>query len=237
MEPKSYQDPDSPNIEEIYVTDPFYKISRGVAQLFITNSFGRYPCSGFLVSDQYLLTNNHCVSKNTPCKNIEIYFDNYQFKKNETNDRSYCDVVVDTNYSLDWALIKLKNPEKNRYIFNGLKNIESIQPEMTTTFIIHHPEGLPKKITRTNCKILKIPSKGNPIEYLSSVELNYFQNFTHVCDTAFGSSGAPVLDMSGKLIGIHQAGFKQNSKKDRFNQGIIGEYAVSQFIGYLKNEE
>ncbi len=52
--------------------------------------------------------------------------------------------------------------------------------------------------------------------------------FTHRCDTELGSSGAPVFNAAGELVGLHHLGFKvvdsATCKTDRLNKAVhIGE--------------
>ena len=62
--------------------------------------------------------------------------------------------------------------------------------------VIHHPGGLPKHVTRGQCRGRQTwPPMQQKIELF------------HLCDTLPGSSGAPIFsDNDNALIGIHRAG-------------------------------
>jgi S1-C subfamily serine protease len=71
-------------------------------------------------------------------------------------------------------------------------------------FVIHHPLCKPKKATVTGCKVDKVKVPGWSMPDGSAVADS---DFYHTCDTDTGSSGAPVFDATGKVIGLHHLGF------------------------------
>lgn len=58
-------------------------------------------------------------------------------------------------------------------------------------FIIHHPNGKPKRVSLDDTDVVAAHPDGPLIHYTT--------------DTEPGSSGAPVLDRSGRLIALHHA--------------------------------
>jgi V8-like Glu-specific endopeptidase len=65
--------------------------------------------------------------------------------------------------------------------------------------VIQHPGGEPKQVSFIACEAIQDPVDGRGPE----------TDFTHTCDTAGGSSGAPVFDLQGRLVGLHHYGFAE----------------------------
>jgi hypothetical protein len=97
--------------------------------------------------------------------------------------------------------------------------------------IIHHAKCSPKLLS-TNCSVSAVKfrswllSKQSPAnkEDLADAEI------THTCDTEPGASGAPVFDLSGKLIALHHLGFardKQCKPIDRVNKAVELRHILS----------
>lgn len=184
VSPKSYQNPDSPNIENIDNDDDIFYFSTGVAKLSIVNDIGRYSCTAFLIDKDLLLTNLHCITKETRCENIKIDFTYYYFQLSKVEEGITCKEINLGSYALDWSTIKLSAPQSNKFIFKSY--IGNVKTKESLT-MIHHPEGLPKKVTRSNCKIVDIAVKGNSKEFLGE-PFDFHQDLSHTCDTASGSS-------------------------------------------------
>lgn len=231
IEPKSYQDPDNPNIEDLGIEDYAYKFSRGVAILTIESQSGISTCTGFLVRKNLILTNNHCVSKKEiNCESIHINFDFYADSKKSAVENDLCKTIVkEGNYYLDWAAIELSRDIVDRYIFNKSVQISEISTG-EPLLIIHHPSGQPKKVSKIGCKIHEIPIKGKEWE---GKNIGYKSAFSHTCDTTFGSSGSPILDKEGRLVGLHFAGFGVLPQlTGKYNRATIAEFVINELEKY-----
>jgi len=98
--------------------------------------------------------------------------------------------------ALDYALIQMKPLDPSDIVSPlpiSTRDVVIGEP----LFVIHHTEGLPKQVS--TCKVDTLVSKGS--QYAPGAE------FEHSCDTEKGSSGGPVFDSAGLLVGIHHAGF------------------------------
>jgi V8-like Glu-specific endopeptidase len=173
-----------------------------IAKLYIGQG---YVCTGFLVSKNLLLTNNHCLEKSTSfsrlpqgndCSDIEIQFDFNLQGALEKTTRTRCLRVRGNDPILDYALLQL---DPNNIKVSGierrwLKFKDAALSNPAKVVIIHHPAGLAKKISY-NCDLY--PRTENDLE--------------HNCATASGSSGAPVLNDQWEVIGLHYKGaFNEN---------------------------
>jgi hypothetical protein len=77
--------------------------------------------------------------------------------------------------------------------------------------IIQHPGGNEKQISFINCTVMALPVDGRANE----------TDFSHTCDTAGGSSGSPVFNANGVLVGLHHYGF---------NDGQIEEWTENRAV-------
>lgn len=111
-------------------------------------------CSGFLVSDRWLVTAGHCVQTESDCANFQWAFD----YKAETNAQAsvtlkktniyHCKRIIEQELNddtqEDYALIELDRPvlDRNPLKFRTQGKIEQNAPIL----VIGHPSGLPTKI-------------------------------------------------------------------------------------------
>jgi hypothetical protein len=123
-----------------------------------------------------------------------------------------CRRVVATAADLDLALLELaplareSGPPPPAAYLGTRANVSEI-------VVVHHPKCLPKQISR-NCRIEQKEIPG----WRSRSGMT---DFSHRCDTEGGSSGAPVFDPQGRLVGIHHLGFeKVDGECDRLNKAI-----------------
>jgi len=91
---------------------------------------------------------------------------------------------------------------------NNNKNKEFIDK---TIFIIHYPNN---KLS-FSCGILK------------DINQEKKSDFIHLCATEKGSSGAPILNLNNKVIGIHKSGMNKNFN---YNQGEFLNDSIKEFI-------
>jgi hypothetical protein len=92
--------------------------------------------------------------------------------------------------------------------------------------VIHHPEAHQKRIS-LNCPIVDVAVAG----WRGTPD----QRFTHQCDTEGGSSGAPVFDVNGDVVGLHHHGFAINpqtcSADDKLNKAV----RIDAIVAWLKS--
>jgi hypothetical protein len=129
----------------------------------------------------------------------------------------YCVAVVAQDKSLDYALLRLAP-----MIGPGGSSGEPVAVRTNTElpvqdgiFLVHHARCKPKLLSAP-CRILSR-------EYPVWPDGQDKAGFTHDCDTDPGASGAPIFDLSGRLIGLHHFGFKRDkqcNKLDHENKAV-----------------
>jgi V8-like Glu-specific endopeptidase len=182
--------------QSIIVNGPSLE-SQGICS---TERFAKQPtaafCSGFLVSDRWLVTAGHCVQTEADCANFQWAFD---YKAESENQSSvslkktniyHCKRIIEQELSdetsEDYSLIELDRPVVDR---TPLKFRTQGKIELNTPILVMgHPSGLPTKIADG--------------AHVRTLEERYFVGNL---DTYGGNSGSAVfnantLEVEGILV-------------------------------------
>jgi hypothetical protein len=166
-----------------------------------------WSCSGVMVAHDLFLSNWHCGGPENP-KFAEKGFWDTRILNDTLIDLSWDGDKVSAEYAvvgkiaavrdLDYALLRV------RPLTHGLSPRVarlSVAPfsDGLPVHVIHHPEAAIKQIT-TRCWVQAAEYKGWKNGQLRT-------EFTHDCDTEGGSSGAPVFNHSGEVIGLQHLGY------------------------------
>lgn len=177
------------------------EIGRATARLrFIGDNGRRYVCTGFLISPDLFVTNWHCPKSAAEWDSSLIDFDyNSDLATPETLRFSE---RIGTDRNLDVAIYRLERKLDGR---QPLKLMAAELDEDLSLFIIQHPGGEPKQISRMDCRV-----KGADLAGVSSRKTD----FGHLCDTLGGSSGSAVMSADSKqIVGLHHLGFVNRSRR------------------------
>jgi hypothetical protein len=168
---------------------------RAIARVpFVSDLNGKqYLCTGFLLSADLFITNNHCIATDREMRSGLAEFDydvpgavptTFHFKE-----------ILKTDPELDFTLLRLSAPSGR----HGLA-VDITEPaESKALIVIQHPAGRPKEVSIDNCKVI-----GAQVPGITS----QLTDFGHGCDTLGSSSGSPAMDLgTGKVIGLHHLGF------------------------------
>lgn len=170
---------------------------------------GMALCTASIISSEYLLTNNHCIpgvlGVTVLAAKIEM---DYLDERDTARVRSYeVDTVpIESSEALDYSIVRVRgNPSA---LYGKVVISRSPGALQDAVFIVHHPEGAPKTLSRKDCYINTLADK----------------EFIHSCDTLGGSSGSPIFsDETFQMIGLHFAG----SKEGNFGKNITSLLAQS----------
>lgn len=155
-------------------------------------------CTGVLIDDDLVATAGHCFDEASDCGDRSFVF-NWFYESDGvfptlTQDNVYgCQEVLvqrdDMMTRDDYAIVRLDRPVAPQFKPVALRyGTEEIALD-TPVVLIGHGAGLP----------MKIDDGGTVVDF----EGRYFET---TVDAFGGSSGAPVLDMNGTLLGIHVRG-------------------------------
>ena len=98
----------APNFEDITKlgqTHAIYKAGKPIARLEFVNEYDHtLRCTGFLINDEILMTNEHCINSTKTCNNTKAYFGH----ETGSNGTSFnCKEYIYSSEPLDFSLIRL----------------------------------------------------------------------------------------------------------------------------------
>lgn len=194
---------DLEDIEYIRINQPdIFAAGRSVAKITFVSSEGPAACTGFMVSDDRMLTNHHCINTDEICRSADVIFG---FDKPEDllgEEIRKCVRLIDKDEKLDAALIEVAGSPGTRWGSLALSDGHPAVPEPTV--VVQHPAGFHKFVSRKDCVVSTMPADG----------VIPGSDFGHTCDTMDGSSGSPVLRRADlKVVGLHHWGFVDNDEK------------------------
>lgn len=199
------------NNEPISLYNPrsvFFQRGRPVGRLDVLTNVRVFPCTAFLISDKYLLTNHHCVPGlldipevrdlgATRIESIQLVLGYTREGIEEDAERfNVSPVPVEQDKGLDYAILEVFGRPSDKY---SVVTLATEAPyDSQPYFIIGHPLGSSQRISREQC--------------LSAAPAISGGRVLHKCDTLPGNSGSPVFDGDTRnVIALHHAGSSRNS--------------------------
>lgn len=180
-----------------YAGDPQISLlARSIARLSFIRGGKSYVCTGFMVGPDRLMTNEHCVNTAEVCASTVATFD-YQRRADgslQPGTPVRCAELVTHDKELDVALLRLTHKVDKE--FGVLQLIPDALVKDEPLFIVQHPGGRPKMISRINC------TANAPI----TAGYGPDTDVAHTCDTEGGTSGSPVLNSAGQVVALHHFG-------------------------------
>lgn len=182
-----------------------------VAKLFVTSHRDGVPRklpggrleihngTGWLITDNLLVTNYHVVNARSPgqraapltdlhlqAQSLQAQFDfNAEGAAGVTIDASKLEAW---NAELDYAIVRLAQPPERQALRLAPEPLENPRGQSVSVNIIQHPGGLFKKVAMRN----------NVVSYTDAKEMRYFT------DTDRGSSGSPVFDDLWQVVALYR---------------------------------
>ncbi|MBN1357657.1 DNA/RNA non-specific endonuclease [Candidatus Bathyarchaeota archaeon] len=164
--------------------------------------------TGFLVSPDLLITNNHVLDSVESARRSLADF-NFEDDSNyiPRDTKTFCfdpQRFFLTNEDLDFTLVAVHwqaIDETPLSDFGHLKLVRDSGKALVQEYvtIIQHPEGAAKQVTVRENEIVDLPE--NCIHYLT--------------DTKPGSSGSPVFNDQWQVVALHHAGVKKRDDRGR----------------------
>lgn len=183
------------------------QVARSIGRIWISVTNGR-PIgygTGFLISPQLLLTNNHVLESLSIARRSFVEFDyqiglNGKFLPTTTIDLDP-DTFFFTDEHLDYSVVAVRTTDQNKkalasFGWNPLIEEEGKAIISQWLNIIQHPNGEPKQLALRENQLVDL-----------------LDDFLHYkTDTSPGSSGSAVFNDRWEVVGLHHSGiWEKNS--------------------------
>jgi hypothetical protein len=221
----SYQDRSHPKVHALYdARSPASLDERrlGDSVVYLTAAWDTtmWPCSGVIVAPTLLMTNWHCGGvyplgpdeywSDEICDSILV---DASWDEDDRSREFMCARVAAVDRALDVAILEIKPIESVGAVRPAVLSSDPPRPGLAS--MVHHPEAQPKRISLL-CPVIGVSIdgwQGTPAV-----------RFTHQCDSEGGSSGSPIFDDAGKVVGLHHHGFAMNrdtcTPDDNLNKAV-----------------
>jgi V8-like Glu-specific endopeptidase len=189
------------------------QVARSVAYIGVRTSEERWSGTGFLVTQNLLLTNNHVLPSSELLLSTIFRFnyeENFQGEAQATDEyRPKTNGIFHTNQVLDYTLVEIEGEPGQKWGWLPLTSTKVRRDSRVN--IIQHPQGQPKQISLQNNFVQYVG--GNVVQYVNS--------------TLPGSSGSPVFNDAWEVVALHHAGgnITEPTTQNRLfrNEGILLE--------------
>ncbi len=202
---------------------------RGVARILLREGNSWYWCTGSLVNNTaqdgtpYMLTSDHCGESSSPNDyNVWQFYFNYERPGCEETGVPPNNMITGATLKSraplsggsDFKLLLLRNavPESYHPYFNGWNLTETASPEGVG---IHHPAGDAMKISTytSGLSTSNWPGSANALNN-AFWRVNWAETLSGHGVTEGGSSGGPLFDYSGLIVGTLTGGASSCTRPD-----------------------
>ncbi len=191
------------------------KAARSVAKLIISRDLDTISCTGFMVSADIMITNQHCISSAANCSGTYAKFGYERDRAGKLSEGQdfRCLRLLDSDFGLDFALIRLDGAPGQTDRWGHLHWAEHKHFHEEPMAVIQHPDGEPKRVAVQGCFVSTVEAIGKMAGDAS--------DFGHRCDTMTGSSGSPALNTSMKVLGLHHMGYDTSDPRWSFENRAV----------------
>jgi hypothetical protein len=192
-----------------------------------------WGCSGAVVGPNLFLTAWHCGGAGGDRMQDNAYWNSDICRDllvdlswdDDLSSRDYgCVRVVDKDKDRDFALLEIAPIATAGEPRPGLLSTAAL-PKHAPLFLIHHPLYMQKQITM-HCGVQAWSVQGWTAAASNA-------DFAHDCDSEGGSSGAPVFNASGQIVGLHHYGHAVDPVSCRETDAVNKAVHIDQIIDFL----
>jgi V8-like Glu-specific endopeptidase len=172
-------------------------------------------CTGFLINENTLMTNNHCIGSASAAVNVTAVFRD----ENGVRTTYTCNEFIMTSAVLDFTLVRCLNSPGQKYGWAGLSDTQA-------------DVGTQVYVVQENCDYVANPRCiiNKYVGYGEALQSQKFRLY-HDADTLGGSSGSPIFSQdSHQVIALHHAGWPATSTTAAMNVGI----PMAQIVAKIK---
>ena len=209
----------------------------GVAYLLYTVGGGTYLCTGGLLNDTansgtpYLLTANHCFSSSSSASSLEAYFQwtvgcgsscGSQYFPPGSVPVVNGSSLLATSSNTDFTLVQLNSAAPSGSTFLGWTTSPVAFSSGTNLYRISHPAGSPQAYSEQS-----VNTSAGTCGTLPRGDFIYSD--ATLADTEGGSSGSPVVNGSGQVVGqlFGACGATPSTTCDNDDRTVDGAFAVT----------
>lgn len=179
------------DVTELSSNDPKRVSSRAVIDVQFANG-GR--CSGFLISDKVMMTNQHCILSASDVVGMKVFTRHEAGVSKAEWAEIKCNKFLGNDEVLDFALVECEGTPGAQY---GKVELDESTPEVgEEVYVIHQNCDY---YTKSDCDWSKKLSEGSVMRIEEDIHYD--------ADTLGGSSGSAVFrELNNKVVGIHHFG-------------------------------
>lgn len=202
----SVVEPDEREPIVAYRDDPHISAAaKAVSKLSFVDQGIPVSCTGFMIADDLLLTNEHCINTQLLCDDTIVIF-GYEVTSTGSladGEEYRCLKLITKDSRLDYALLQIEGNPGSQDKWGHLQLVAREVTQGEALYMLQHPGGEPKQISKKGCEVHTPQARGRRLDMLT--------DFGHLCDTLQGSSGAPILDTNHQVVGLHHLGFSSGA--------------------------
>lgn len=211
---------------------------QAVASILFQSGSSFFICTGGLLADTagsqtpFFLTANHCVSSSNVASTVETYFDYVTTCSNPNCSQPYSNIgetvgatILSTSSNTDHTLMQLSsNPvtPDGTVAYLGWNSTAVANTNGFDLFRISHPSGAPQAYSEHSVDTSATTCRSIP-------RGNFIYSRDTFGATEGGSSGSPVVDSSGNVVGqlFGACGFNVNDPCDAASNATVdGAFAA-----------
>ena len=176
---------------DLRTTNPFYSLRTPVAMVLFQDLDGSDTnCTAFALTAKVIVTNFHCLSTKSQLRNARALFA-FEVDAPTFLERKLTGFAVPPNKGLDYSVLVLDAPVPQEFVSHVNPGFVTVGQAL---ILMQHPEARRKMTVTEGCKVQDSDVTGTSIAS---------SDFYHLCESSDGSSGSPVMNTSGAVVGVH----------------------------------